>query len=162
MEFWPLENVFALLILELNLHVRLGNRDKASLVDFRNSQRFSWQSLQGTELQSPAAHRFGELSQKVFVQKLLLLNCHLLLCKGFTICDVVEFNDDLSGRVQEVIDLFVPGVIGEPVFDEIADLIVPLLLSLTATSGQASVSIYEVGSSLHYVRLHLPSVVLLL
>jgi hypothetical protein len=98
----------------------------------------------------------------MFVQKLLLLNCHLLLCQGFTICDVVEFNDDFGGRVQEVSNLFVSGVIGEPVFDELADLVITLLFSLTATPTQASVSIYEVGSGLHYVRLHLPSVVLLL
>ena len=161
-KFWPLENVLALLILELNLHVRLGYRDEPSLVDFWDSQGLSWQSLQGSELQSTSAHRFGKLSQEVFVQKLLLLNCHLLLCQGFTICDVVEFNDDFGGRVQEVSNLFVSGVIGEPVFDEITDLVVPLLLSLTATPIQASMSIYEVSSGLHYVRLHLSSVVLLL
>ena len=131
-ELWPLENVLALLILELDLHVRLGDRDEPSLVDFRDSQGFSWQSLQSPKLQSPSAHRFGELSQEVLVQKLLLLDGHLLLCQGFTIHDVVEFNYDLGGRIEEVGDLLVSGVIGEPVFDEIADLVVPLLLPLAA------------------------------
>lgn len=67
-ELWPLENIFALIILELNLHVRLCDRDKPSLVDFRDSQGLSWQSLQGTKLQSSSSHRFGELSQEVLIQ----------------------------------------------------------------------------------------------
>ena len=62
MELWPLENVLALLILELNLQVRFCDWNKPSLVDFRDSQGLSWQSLQGSKLQSTSAYRFGKLS----------------------------------------------------------------------------------------------------
>ena len=55
-EFRPLQDVLARVVLEFHLHVGLGHRGEPSLVDLWDPQSLRGQRLHGTELQSTPAH----------------------------------------------------------------------------------------------------------
>ena len=128
MELRPLHQVFALVVLELHLHVALNHRRIAGLVDFRDPQGLCWEGLHGPELKRTPAHGFGQLTEEQLVQKLLLLCIELLLSQCLSVGDVFKLNYDLIGRAEEVGDLFVSSVLRESILEEIINLVIPSLL----------------------------------
>lgn len=73
---------------------------------------------------------------------------------------MLKLNYDFIGRAQEIGNFFVSGILREPVFKEIHDFTIAGA-SCFVLSG-SSVSINEVGCSLHDIRLHLSPVFFLL
>lgn len=55
-ELRPLQDVLARVVLELDLHVRLGHGRETRLVDLRDSQSLSRERLYGAELQGATAY----------------------------------------------------------------------------------------------------------
>ena len=58
-ELRPLQDVLARVVLELDLHVRLGHGRETRLVYLRDSEGLSWEGLHGAELQGATAYRLG-------------------------------------------------------------------------------------------------------